>query len=181
MTSGSVEKSDMTVGQLRQSEGEVVILQSCAAREIRYMSMRRGWRLGRQRQPVSNRYRRQNRRDGRSRSSPRSLSSRPSVLVPTPHDALARGEAYSANGRREAELGAILRMPVRTIPATSSFYYSVLHFTSRDFRMSEISLRSLSVIFSLITLALVFALGREMFDDGTALAAATMWASIRTP
>src|SRR5258708_3521679 len=73
-------------------------------------------------------------------------------------------------------VGAILRMPVPHDPGKQVFYYSVLHFYTRIFGMSEISLRSLSVIFSLITLALVFALGREMFDDSDALAAATIWA-----
>src|SRR5208282_3179473 len=56
------------------------------------------------------------------------------------------------------------------------FYYVVLHYYTRIFGLSEISLRSMSVIFSLMTLVLVFALGCEMFDDNTALAAAAIWA-----
>ncbi len=55
-------------------------------------------------------------------------------------------------------------------------YYGALHYYSRIFGLSEISLRSMSVIFSLMTLMLVFALGCEMFDDNTALAASAMWA-----
>ncbi len=61
-------------------------------------------------------------------------------------------------------------------PGKQVFYYAVLHCYTRIFGLSEISLRSTSVIFSLMTLALVFALGVEMFDDNTALAAAAIWA-----
>ncbi len=53
---------------------------------------------------------------------------------------------------------------------------SALHFYTRIFGLSEVSLRSLSVVLSLTTLVLVFALGCEMFDDSTALAAAALWA-----
>src|SRR6266481_9789666 len=91
-------------------------------------------------------------------------------------DALGASECYSAWAAAKPNVGAIVRMPVLHDPGKQVFYYSVLHFYTRIFGMSEISLRSLSVIFSLITLALVFAHSREMFDDGTALAAATMWA-----
>ncbi len=61
-------------------------------------------------------------------------------------------------------------------PGKQVFYYVVLHYYTRIFGLSEISLRSMSVIFSLTTLVLVFALGCEMFDDNTALAASAMWA-----
>ena len=61
-------------------------------------------------------------------------------------------------------------------PGKQVFYYTVLHYYTRIFGLSEISLRSTSVIFSLMTLALMFALGVEMFDNNTALAAAAIWA-----
>jgi uncharacterized membrane protein len=91
-------------------------------------------------------------------------------------DALGASECYSAWAAAKPNIGAIVRMPVLHDPGKQVFYYSVLHFYARIFGLSEISLRSLSVIFSLATLILVFALGREMFDDGTALAAAAIWA-----
>jgi hypothetical protein len=91
-------------------------------------------------------------------------------------DALGASECYSAWAAAKPNVGAIVRMPVLHDPGKQVFYYSVLHYYTRIFGLSEISLRSMSVIFSLITLVLVFALGREMFDDGTALAAATIWA-----
>ena len=91
-------------------------------------------------------------------------------------DALGASEAYSAWAAAKPGLGAIVRTPVLHDPGKQVFYYVVLHYYTRIFGLSEISLRSMSVIFSLTTLVLVFALGREMFDDNTALAAAAMWA-----
>ena len=91
-------------------------------------------------------------------------------------DALGASEAYSAWAAGKPGVGAILRTPVLHDPGKQVFYYAILHYYTRIFGLSEISLRSLSVIFSLTTLVLVFALGCEMFDDNTALAAAAMWA-----
>ncbi|HSU91982.1 MAG TPA: glycosyltransferase family 39 protein, partial [Sporolactobacillaceae bacterium] len=91
-------------------------------------------------------------------------------------DALGASECYSAWAAAKPNVAAIVSMPVLHDPGKQVFYYSVLHYYTRIFGMGEISLRSMSVIFSLITLVLVFALGREMFDDGTALAASTIWA-----
>ena len=91
-------------------------------------------------------------------------------------DALGASEAYSALAAAKPGIGAIVRTPVLHDPGKQVFYYAVLHYFTRIFGLSEISLRSMSVIFSLMTLALVFALGVEMFDDNTALAAAAIWA-----
>ncbi|MFZ2062695.1 MAG: glycosyltransferase family 39 protein [Candidatus Binatus sp.] len=91
-------------------------------------------------------------------------------------DALGASEAYSAWAAGKQGVGAIVRTPVLHDPGKQVFYYVILHYYTRIFGMSEASLRSLSVIFSLATLVLVFAIGCEMFDDNTALAAAAMWA-----
>jgi 4-amino-4-deoxy-L-arabinose transferase-like glycosyltransferase len=91
-------------------------------------------------------------------------------------DALGASEAYSAWAAAKPGVGAIVRTPVLHDPGKQVFYYVILHYYTRIFGLSEISLRSLSVIFSLTTLVLVFAIGCEMFDDNTALAAAAMWA-----
>jgi hypothetical protein len=91
-------------------------------------------------------------------------------------DALGASEAFSAWSAAKPSVGAIVRTPVLDDPGKQLFYYVVLHCYSRIFGLSEISLRSMSALFSLITLVLVFALGCEMFDDNTALAAAAMWA-----
>jgi 4-amino-4-deoxy-L-arabinose transferase-like glycosyltransferase len=91
-------------------------------------------------------------------------------------DALGASEAYSAWAASKPGVSAIVRTPVLHDPGKQVFYYVVLHYYSRIFGLSETSLRSMSMVFSLVTLALVFALGREMFDDNTALAAAAIWA-----
>src|SRR5277367_1070094 len=91
-------------------------------------------------------------------------------------DALGASEAYSAWAASKPGISAIVRTPVLHDPGKQVFYYVVLHYYARIFGLSETSLRSMSMVFSLVTLALVFALGREMFDDNTALAAAAIWA-----
>ena len=91
-------------------------------------------------------------------------------------DALGASEAYSAWAASKPGVSAIVRTPVLHDPGKQVFYYVVLHYYARIFGLSETSLRSMSMVFSLVTLALVFALGREMFDDNTALAAAAIWA-----
>ena len=91
-------------------------------------------------------------------------------------DALGASEAYSAWAAAKPGVGAIVRTPVLHDPGKQVFYYLVLHYYTRIFGLSEISLRSMSVICSLLSIELVFALGCEMFDDNTALAATAMWA-----
>src|SRR5208282_1833220 len=91
-------------------------------------------------------------------------------------DSLGASEAYSAWAAAKPGVGAIVRTPVLHDPGKQVFYYVVLHYYTRILGLSEISLRSMSAIFSLATLMLVFALGCEMFDDNTALAAAAIWA-----
>jgi len=91
-------------------------------------------------------------------------------------DALGASEAFSAWSAAKPGIGAIARTPVLEEPGKFLFYYAALHYYTRLFGLSETSLRSMSVVLSLATLVLVFAIGREMFDEGTALAAAAMWA-----
>lgn len=91
-------------------------------------------------------------------------------------DALGASEAYSAWAAAKPTVGAIFRIPVLHDPGKQVFYYVVLHFFIRIFGSSEIALRSVSVIFAVASVAIIFALGREMFDDETALAAAAIWA-----
>ncbi|HEV2170958.1 MAG TPA: glycosyltransferase family 39 protein, partial [Candidatus Binatus sp.] len=90
-------------------------------------------------------------------------------------DPFGASEAYSAWAAAKT-IGAIVRTPVLHDPGKQVFYYIVLHYFAQIFGLSEVSLRSLSVVFSLATLVLVFAIGCEMFDDNTALAAAAIWA-----
>ena len=119
----------------------------------------------------------------RDRRAGRLKSSRPSSSLPAftysfhlGTDALGASEAYSAWAAAKPGVGAIVRTPVLHDPGKQLLYYVVLHYYTRIFGLSEISLRSMSVIFSLMTLVLVFALGCEMFDEHAALAAAAIWA-----
>src|SRR6266481_694782 len=91
-------------------------------------------------------------------------------------DALGASEAFSAWSAAKPGIGAIARTPILHEPGRFLFYYAALHYYTQIFGLSEISLRSMSVVLSLATLVLVFELGCEMFDDNTALAAAAMWA-----
>src|SRR5271168_2030194 len=91
-------------------------------------------------------------------------------------DALGGSEAFSAWSAAKPGIGAIARTPVLDEPGKFLFYYGALHYYTRIFGLSEISLRSMSVVLSLSTLILVYAIGCEMFDDNTALAASAMWA-----
>jgi Dolichyl-phosphate-mannose-protein mannosyltransferase len=91
-------------------------------------------------------------------------------------DPLGASEAFSAWSAAKPGIGAIARTPVLSEPGKFLFYYGALHYYTRIFGLSEVSLRSMSVVLSLAALTLVFALGWEMFDEGTALAASAMWA-----
>jgi hypothetical protein len=91
-------------------------------------------------------------------------------------NALGASEAFSAWSAAKPGIASIAQTPVLHEPGKFLFYYAALHYYTRIFGLSEVSLRSMSVIFSLTALALVFALGWEMFDRSTALAAAAMWA-----
>jgi dolichyl-phosphate-mannose-protein mannosyltransferase len=91
-------------------------------------------------------------------------------------DPLGASEAFSAWSAAKPGIVAIAQTPVLHEPGKFLFYYAALHYYSLIFGLSEASLRSMSVLLSLATLVLVFALGCEMFDEGTALAAAAMWA-----
>ena len=92
------------------------------------------------------------------------------------HDALGASEAYSAWAAAKPSVADIVRIPVLHDPGKQIFYYATLHFFTEVIGTSEAALRSMSVIFGLLALALVYQLGREMFDESAALAAAAMWA-----
>lgn len=91
-------------------------------------------------------------------------------------DPLGASEAFSAWSAAKPGIGAIARTPILHEPGKFLFYYGALHYYTLVFGLSEASVRSMSGLLMLAALILVFALGREMFDESTALAAATMWA-----
>ena len=91
-------------------------------------------------------------------------------------DGLGASEAYSAMAAALPGPRAIWSIPVLHDPGKQVLYYILLHFWSEVFGLSVVALRSLSVVFALAGLTLVFAVGRELFDDGTGLAASAVWA-----
>src|SRR5712671_5438722 len=54
-------------------------------------------------------------------------------------DALGASECYSAWAAAKPNVGAIVRMPVLHDPGKQVFYYSLLHYYTRIFGLSEIS------------------------------------------
>lgn len=91
-------------------------------------------------------------------------------------DALGASEAYSAAAAAKPSVGAIVRIPVMHDPGKQVFYYVVLHFFTLVFGLREVALRSMSVVLALVTLVMIFAVGREMFDEATAVAGVAIWA-----
>src|SRR5262245_42776521 len=75
------------------------------------------------------------------------------------YDALGGSEAYSAWVASKPGVAAIVQMPVLYDPGKQVFYYIVLHYFTAVFGLSEIALRSMSVIFAGTALILTFALG----------------------
>src|ERR1700674_5202686 len=69
-------------------------------------------------------------------------------------DSLGASEAYSAWGAAKPGIGAIVRTPILYDPGKQVLYLVVLHCYTRVFGLSEIALRSMSVIFSLAALTL---------------------------
>ncbi|HUY39314.1 MAG TPA: glycosyltransferase family 39 protein [Candidatus Binataceae bacterium] len=91
-------------------------------------------------------------------------------------DPLGASEAYSAYAAARPSVGAIVRIPIADDPGKQLLYYIVLHFWTKIFGAREAGLRAMSVVFGLCTLAMIFALGRDLFDDAAGAGAAAMWA-----
>jgi mannosyltransferase len=91
-------------------------------------------------------------------------------------DPLGASEAYSAYAAARPSVGAIVRIPIADDPGKQLLYYVVLHYWTMVFGAGEAGLRAMSVIFGLCTIAMIFALGRDLFDDATGAGAAAMWA-----
>ncbi len=91
-------------------------------------------------------------------------------------DPLGASEAYSAFAASRPDVGAIVRIPIVDDPGKQLLYYIVLHYWTLIFGAREAALRAPSVIFGLAALAMIFALGRDLFDDAAGAGAAAMWA-----
>src|SRR5262249_49709050 len=91
------------------------------------------------------------------------------------HEALGASEAFSAWVAAKPGARAILDIPVLFDPGKQILYYLLLHYFTLLFGLSESALRALSVIFAIASLPLVYAIGRELFDAETGVAAVAIW------
>jgi 4-amino-4-deoxy-L-arabinose transferase-like glycosyltransferase len=91
-------------------------------------------------------------------------------------DSLGASEAYSAWAAAHRSVADIVAIPVLHDPGKQILYYSILHYWAMVAGRGEIALRSLSVLFALAGLLLLFAIGRNVFDDSVAVAGAAIWA-----
>src|SRR5580704_16251060 len=77
---------------------------------------------------------------------------------------LGASEAYSAWAAAMPSPLAILHIPVPMDPGKQVFYYILLHYFATIFGFGETSLRTLSAIFAVVTLSILFVLARSMFN-----------------
>lgn len=89
---------------------------------------------------------------------------------------LGASEAYSAWAAAMPSASSIIRIPVLLDPGKQVFYYILLHYFTGVFGFSETSVRMLSAISAVATLAILFSLGRSMFTDPVAASACVLWA-----
>jgi hypothetical protein len=89
---------------------------------------------------------------------------------------LGASEAYSAWAAAMPSSASIVHIPVPLDPGKQVFYYILLHYFTGVFGLSETSLRMLSAISAVATLAILFTLARTMFNDSIAASACILWA-----
>ncbi len=88
---------------------------------------------------------------------------------------LGASEAYSAWAAAMPSALSIVHIPVPLDPGKQVFYYILLHYFTGVFGLSETSLRMLSAISAVATLAILFTLARSMFNDSIAASACVLW------
>src|SRR5271157_1704642 len=89
---------------------------------------------------------------------------------------LSTSEAYSELAARQPTLSAVVQSALQFDPGKPPLYHLGLHWFCALAGRSEISLRAFSVIWGLVDLGVLFALGEQFFGVETALAAVTIWA-----
>ncbi len=89
---------------------------------------------------------------------------------------LGASEAYSAWAAAMPSAWSIIHIPVPLDPGKQVFYYILLHYFTGVFGLGETSLRMLSAICAIATLAILFTLARSMFNDSIAASACVLWA-----
>jgi hypothetical protein len=89
---------------------------------------------------------------------------------------LGASEAYSALAASQPTVDLVARKAMTLDPGKPVLYHLVLHYFSACFGPGEASLRAMSVIFGLSSVALLYLLADELFGPVVALAAALIWA-----
>lgn len=89
---------------------------------------------------------------------------------------LGASEAFSAWAAAMPSARSIIHIPVLLDPGKQVLYYILLHYFTEVFGFSETSLRILSAVCGLATLAILFVLARAMFNDSIAASASVLWA-----
>jgi mannosyltransferase len=89
---------------------------------------------------------------------------------------LGASEAYSAFAAAQSSVALVARTALATDPGKPVLYHLILHWFCGVFGFGETALRAPSVIFGLLAVYLVFALGDDLFGFEVALAASVMWA-----
>jgi mannosyltransferase len=92
------------------------------------------------------------------------------------HHPFGSDEAYSIWAAAKPGPGAIIAIPVLWDPGKQVLYYIVLHYFVRLWGDGESAARSLSLLFALGALGLVYALARQVFDAEIGVAALAFWA-----
>ncbi len=91
------------------------------------------------------------------------------------HEPLGASEAFSAWAAAKPSLRAIIAIPVLYDPGKQLLYYIALHYYTGIFGASEMALRSLSLLFAIGSIGLVYIAGRDLFDAETGVAAVAIW------
>ncbi len=91
------------------------------------------------------------------------------------HHPFGTDEAYSTWAASKPGVSAIIAIPVLYDPGKQLFYYVVLHYFAQLCGYSEIAARSLSLLFALGALGLVYALAYDLFDAEIGVAALAIW------
>jgi uncharacterized membrane protein len=89
---------------------------------------------------------------------------------------LIANEAYSALAAFQPTIKLVTQNAIRFDPGKPVLYHILLHWFCGIFGHSEASIRAMSMLFGVATLALLFALGQEVFGFGIAIVAALLWA-----
>ncbi len=85
-------------------------------------------------------------------------------------------EAFAVEGANQASVSAVVGW-VRSFDPIPPLYYVALHFWVKLFGTSETALRSLSVLFNLLTLPFFFLVAKRLFGNKAALLAAVLFAT----